>query len=51
MDVIPYQLGLGMYAAGWIADAPAFTGSARAPLGGVVAYVVFADLLVARPSG
>ena len=38
-----FSLGLGMYAAGWIADAPAFKwiGSGLA-LGGVVAYVVFA---------
>jgi hypothetical protein len=42
-SVIPFSLGLGMYAAGWIADAPAFKwiGSALA-LGGVVAYLVFA---------
>ena len=42
-SVIPFSLGLGMYAAGWIADAPAFKwiGSGLA-LGGVVAYVVFA---------
>jgi hypothetical protein len=41
--VIPFAFGLGMYAAGWIADAPAFKwiGSAIAG-GGVLAYVVFA---------
>ncbi len=42
-SVIPFSFGLGMYAAGWIADAPAFEwiGSALA-IGGVVAYLVFA---------
>ena len=42
-SVIPFSFGLGMYAAGWIADAPAFKwiGSATAA-GGVVAYLVFA---------
>jgi hypothetical protein len=42
-SVIPFSFGLGMYAAGWIADAPAFKwiGSGIA-LGGVVAYLVFA---------
>jgi hypothetical protein len=42
-SVIPFSFGLGMYAAGWIADAPAFKwiGSALA-VGGVVAYLVFA---------
>jgi hypothetical protein len=41
--VLPFSFGLGMYAAGWIADAPAFkwVGSATAG-GGVVAYLVFA---------
>ena len=41
--VIPFSFGLGMYAAGWIADAPAFKwiGSGIAG-GGVVAYLVFA---------
>ena len=41
--VIPFSFGLGMYAAGWIADAPAFKwiGSGIAA-GGVVAYLVFA---------
>jgi hypothetical protein len=41
--VLPFSLGLGMYAAGWIADAPAFKwiGSGLA-IGGVVAYLVFA---------
>lgn len=42
-SVLPFSFGLGMYAAGWIADAPAFKwiGSGIA-LGGVVAYLVFA---------
>jgi uncharacterized membrane protein YvlD (DUF360 family) len=42
-SVIPFSFGLGMYAAGWIADAPAFKwiGSGIA-VGGVVAYLVFA---------
>lgn len=42
-SVFPFSFGLGMYAAGWIADAPAFKwiGSGIA-LGGVVAYLVFA---------
>ncbi len=41
--VLPFSFGLGMYAAGWIADAPAFKwiGSGIA-IGGVVAYLVFA---------
>ena len=41
--VVPFSFGLGMYAAGWIADAPAFKwiGSAMAA-GGVVAYLIFA---------
>jgi drug/metabolite transporter (DMT)-like permease len=41
--VIPFSFGLGMYAAGWIADAPAFKwiGSGIAA-GGLVAYLVFA---------
>jgi len=41
-SVIPFSFGLGMYAAGWIADAPAFKwiGSGIA-VGGVLAYVVF----------
>jgi hypothetical protein len=41
--VIPFSFGLGMYAAGWIADAPAFKwiGAATAA-GGVLAYIVFA---------
>lgn len=41
--VLPFSLGLGMYAAGWIADAPAFKwiGSGLA-VGAVVAYLVFA---------
>ena len=42
-SVLPFSFGLGMYAAGWIADAPAFKwiGSGIAA-GGVIAYVVFA---------
>ncbi|HUF07178.1 MAG TPA: hypothetical protein VMP86_07300 [Candidatus Binatia bacterium] len=42
-SVLPFSFGLGMYAAGWIADAPAFKwiGSAIAA-GGVIAYLVFA---------
>jgi hypothetical protein len=42
-SVLPFSLGLGMYAAGWIADAPAFKwiGSGVA-VGGVVAYLAFA---------
>lgn len=42
-SVIPFSFGLGMYAAGWIADAPAFKwiGSGIAA-GSVVAYLVFA---------
>jgi hypothetical protein len=42
-SIIPFSLGIGMYAAGWIADAPAFKwiGSGIAA-GGVVAYLAFA---------
>lgn len=42
-SVMPFSFGLGLYAAGWIADAPAFKwiGSATAA-GGVIAYLVFA---------
>ena len=42
-SVFPFTLGLGMYVAGWIADAPAFKwiGSGVAA-GGVVAYLAFA---------
>ena len=41
-SVIPFSFGLGMYAAGWIADAPAFKWiGAGIAVGGVVAYVVF----------
>ncbi len=42
-SVLPFSFGLGMYGAGWIADAPAFKwiGSGIAG-GGVVAYLVFA---------
>lgn len=45
-SVFPFSLGLGMYAAGWIADAPAFKwiGSAVAA-GGVLAYLAFATAL------
>ena len=41
--VVPFSFGLGMYAAGWIADAPAFKwiGFGIAA-GSVVAYLVFA---------
>lgn len=41
--VMPFSIGIGMYAAGWIADAPAFKwiGSGIAA-GGVVAYLAFA---------
>ena len=42
-SVFPFSLGLGMYAAGWIADAPAFKWiGAGLAVGGVVAYLVFA---------
>jgi hypothetical protein len=42
-SVLPFSFGLGLYVAGWIADAPAFKwiGSGIAA-GGVVAYLVFA---------
>ena len=41
-SVIPFSFGLGMYAAGWIADAPAFKWiGAGIAAGGVVAYLVF----------
>jgi len=42
-SVVPFSFGLGLYAAGWIADAPAFKwiGFGIA-VGGVVAYLVFA---------
>ena len=41
--VIPFSMGIGMYAAGWIADLPAFKwiGSGLA-LGALVAYLAFA---------
>jgi hypothetical protein len=41
--LFPFSLGLGMYAAGWIADAPAFKwiGSGVAA-GGVLAYLALA---------
>lgn len=42
-SVLPFSLGLGMYAAGWIADAPAFKWIGfGVALGGVVAYLAFA---------
>ncbi|MGH2427574.1 MAG: hypothetical protein ACRDGV_01630 [Candidatus Limnocylindria bacterium] len=42
-SVFPFSFGLGMYAAGWIADAPAFKWvGASIALGGVGAYLVFA---------
>ena len=42
-SVFPFSLGLGMYAAGWIADAPAFKWiGAGVALGGVLAYLAFA---------
>jgi hypothetical protein len=42
-SVLPFSFGLGMYAAGWIADAPAFKWiGAGIAAGGVVAYLVFA---------
>lgn len=42
-SAVPFSFGIGMYSAGWIADAPAFKwiGSGMA-VGGVVAYLVFA---------
>jgi len=40
---IPFGAGLGMYAAGWIADAPAFKWiGAGAAAGGVIAYLALA---------
>jgi len=41
--VIPFSIGLGLYAAGWIADLPAFKwiGSGMA-IGAMVAYLAFA---------
>jgi hypothetical protein len=42
-SVLPFSFGLGMYAAGWIADAPAFKWiGAGISVGGLVAYLVFA---------
>lgn len=42
-SVLPFSFGLGMYAAGWIADAPAFKWiGAGIAVGGVVVYLVFA---------
>ena len=41
-SVIPFSFGLGMYAAGWIADAPAFKWiGAGIAVGCVVSYLVF----------
>jgi hypothetical protein len=41
--VLPFSLGLGMYAAGWIADAPAFKWiGAGVAGGGVLAYLALA---------
>jgi hypothetical protein len=40
---VPFSIGLGMYLAGWIADAPAFKWIGAGIAGGaVVAYLVFA---------
>lgn len=42
-SVLPFSFGLGLYAAGWIADAPAFKWiGAGIAVGGLVAYLVFA---------
>ena len=42
-SVIPFSIGLGLYAAGWIADLPAFKWiGAGMALGGAVAYLAFA---------
>ena len=42
-SVLPFSFGLGMYAAGWIADAPAFKWiGAGISAGALVAYLVFA---------
>jgi len=42
-SVLPFSFGIGMYAAGWIADAPAFKWiGAGIAIAGVVAYLVFA---------
>lgn len=41
--VLPFSLGIGMYVAGWIADAPAFKWiGAGIAAGGVIAYLAFA---------
>jgi hypothetical protein len=41
--IFPFSLGLGMYAAGWIADAPAFKWiGAGLAAGGVLAYLALA---------
>ena len=42
VERLPLQPGLGMYAAGWIADAPAFKWIAGVAAGGVLAYLAFA---------
>jgi hypothetical protein len=41
--VIPFSIGIGLYAAGWIADLPAFKwiGSGMA-VGAAIAYLAFA---------
>ena len=42
-SALPFSFGLGMYSAGWIADAPAFKWiGAGMAIAGVVAYLVFA---------
>jgi hypothetical protein len=41
--VVPFSLGLGLYAAGWLADAPAFKWiGAAVAIAGVVAYMALA---------
>lgn len=41
--VVPFSLGMGLYAAGWLADAPAFKWiGAAVALAGVVAYMALA---------
>jgi hypothetical protein len=41
--IFPFSLGLGMYAAGWIADAPAFKWiGAGVATGGLLAYLALA---------
>jgi hypothetical protein len=44
--ILPFSLGLGMYAAGWIADAPAFKWiGAGVAAGAVLAYLAFATAI------